>query len=103
MMLIRTRCVSENGQDRCTLIAPALLGDIAIPDAFRDWAIACLRRTHQHETESRTRLYKSQQSAYNAVQRQLDRLMDLHLIITADIPIKITIRNMAIDSDSSEK
>lgn len=56
-----------------------LLNQITISDQFRDWAIKHLRKTHTHEIKTRTAMFKNQQAAYNAIQKQLDKLMDMHL------------------------
>ena len=57
----------------------ALLGQIVISDRFLEWALNRLRKANGQEVEARTRMYQSQQAAYNATQKQLDNLVDMRL------------------------
>jgi DNA invertase Pin-like site-specific DNA recombinase len=56
-----------------------VLSQITINDDFREWGIERLKKAHGQEVETRTRMYQSQQAAYNTCQKQLDNLLSLRL------------------------
>lgn len=50
-----------------------------ISEEFVAWARKWLKKLHSIEVQDRTEIYKSQQRAYNASQKRLDRLLDTQL------------------------
>ena len=56
-----------------------ILHHITVTDEFKDWAIKHLKKSHSQEIKARTAMFLSQQKAYNASQKQLDKLVDMHL------------------------
>jgi DNA invertase Pin-like site-specific DNA recombinase len=55
----------------------ARLSGIEISENFRDWAIDCLRKTHQVEALSRDEMMQAQQRAYKNCVRRIDNLVIL--------------------------
>ena len=55
------------------------LNTITISNGFREWALKHLRKTNNQETKVRTRMYQSQQTAYNSCQKQLDTLLSMRV------------------------
>ncbi len=55
-----------------------IMGMTILPE-FKDWALEILKAEHGQETEDRTKLYESQQSALTELFKQLDRVVDLHI------------------------
>ena len=50
------------------------LSKVTILPEFRDWALAVLRRSNDHEIEDRSKIYESQQKALISTQNELDNL-----------------------------
>ncbi len=57
----------------------SLISKFDISEEFVDWARKWLKKLHSVEVQDRTEVYKSQQRAYNASQKRLDRLLDTHI------------------------
>ena len=61
-----------------------LLKKISIPKTFITWALKWLKVLHENEVGDRTNVHQSLQGRYNAIQSQLDRLLDMRLNESVD-------------------
>ena len=57
----------------------SLLSKFDISEEFVVWARKWLKKLHSVEIQDRTEIFKSQQRAYNASQKRLDRLLEAHI------------------------
>ena len=57
----------------------ALLEQVRIPEAFKDWALKWLSAAHETEAENRSTVLSSLQNAYAENQRKIDCLTDMRL------------------------
>lgn len=55
------------------------LEEITVPDAFKNWALSWLQRSHENESDNREVALSSLQNTYAENERKLDRLTDMRL------------------------